>query len=152
MLETLRGYSGLPHRRQWVAEVNGVVWINDSKATNPGATQAALEGLDRPVVLIAGGQGKGADFTVLKAAVIAHAKAVVLFGEDADEIAHKLDGAAPIVRSTGMADAVAQSAGLAERGDYVLLSPACASFDMFSDYVERGRVFMDLVREWERHA
>jgi len=152
MLETLRGYSGLPHRSQWVAEVNGVVWINDSKATNPGATQAALEGLDRPVVLIAGGEGKGADFTVLKAAVKAHARAVVLFGEDADEIAHKLDGTAPIVRSTGMADAVAQSAGLAERGDYVLLSPACASFDMFSDYIERGRVFMDLVREWERHA
>ena len=152
MLETLRGYSGLPHRSQWIAEVNGVAWLNDSKATNPGATLAALEGLDRPVVLIAGGQGKGADFTVLEAVVKAHVKAVVLFGEDADEIAQKLDGAAPIVRSTGMADAVAQSAGLAEPGDYVLLSPACASFDMFNGYAERGRVFMDLVWEWERHA
>lgn len=152
MLETLRGYSGLPHRSQWVAEVNGVAWLNDSKATNPGATLAALEGLDRPVVLIAGGQGKGADFTVLEASVKAHVKAVVLFGEDADEIAQKLDGAAPIVRSAGMADAVAQGAGLAEPGDYVLLSPACASFDMFNGYAERGRVFMGLVREWERHA
>ncbi len=152
MLETLRGYSGLPHRSQWVTEVNGVAWLNDSKATNPGATLAALEGLDRPVVLIAGGQGKGADFSVLKAAVKARAKAVVLFGEDADEIAQNLNDVVPVVRSTGMADAVAQSAGLAKPGDYVLLSPACASFDMFSDYTERGRVFMELVREWERQA
>jgi UDP-N-acetylmuramoylalanine--D-glutamate ligase len=150
MLETLRGYSGLPHRSQWVAEIKGVTWINDSKATNPGATLAALEGLERPVVLIAGGQGKGADFSVLQSAVERHAKAVVLLGEDADEIAQKLTGTVPIVRVASMAEAVAQSASLAGRRDYVLLSPACASFDMFSGYAERGRCFMDCVLEWER--
>lgn len=150
MLKTLRGYCGLPHRSQWIADIKAVTWINDSKATNPGATLAALEGLDRPVILIAGGQGKGADFGSLRAAVKAHARAVVLLGEDADEIARKLADAAPLVRVGGMAEAVAQSAGLAEPGDTVLLSPACASFDMFSGYKERGRVFMDLVRELER--
>ena len=152
MLETLQGYSGLPHRSQWVAEVKGVTWINDSKATNPGATLAALEGLERPVVLIAGGQGKGADFSVLQSAVETYAKAVVLLGEDADEIARALTGTVPIVRVASMAEAVAQSAGLAEWGDYVLLSPACASFDMFSGYAERGRCFVDWVLEWERDS
>lgn len=152
MLVALRGYSGLPHRSQWVAEISGVTWMNDSKATNPGATLAALEGLDRPVVLIAGGRGKGANFGTLRTAVKARARAVVLLGEDADEMALSLADTVPLIRVGGMAEAVAQSAGLAEPGDTVLLSPACASFDMFSGYAERGRVFIDLVRELQRGA
>jgi UDP-N-acetylmuramoylalanine--D-glutamate ligase len=152
MLKVLREYTGLPHRSQWVADFNGVTWLNDSKATNPGATLAALKGLDRPVVLIAGGQGKGADFSVLREAIETQAKALILLGEDAQEMASKLSGAAPIVQVGSMAEALAQSASLAAAGDYVLLSPACASFDMFSGYAERGRVFMDLVRELERHV
>lgn len=150
MLDTLREFPGLPHRSQWVAEQNGVRWVNDSKGTNVGATTAALQGLaatlgDGRIVLIAGGEGKDADFTVLRAPVYAHARAVVLIGRDAPLIESALKDCAFISRATDMKDAVRQAARLAQPGDAILLSPACASFDMYSGYAERGQIFMDEV-------
>jgi UDP-N-acetylmuramoylalanine--D-glutamate ligase len=150
-LEALRTFTGLEHRTQLVANRRGIRWFDDSKGTNPGATVAALDGLVRPdaegrVVLIAGGDGKGADFTPLGAAVEQKARAVVLIGRDAPLIAAVLEGRAPLVRAADMADAVAKADELAQPGDCVLLSPACASFDMFDDYAHRGRVFAEAVR------
>ncbi|MDO9372728.1 MAG: UDP-N-acetylmuramoyl-L-alanine--D-glutamate ligase [Gammaproteobacteria bacterium] len=151
MLETLKEFAGLPHRSQWVAERNGVSWYNDSKGTNVGATLAALSGLGATlgagkIVLIAGGDGKNADFSVLRAAVATHARAVVLIGRDAPLIEAALTGAAPLVHASDMKDAVRKAQHLALAGDAVLLSPACASFDMYSGYEERGRVFAAAVR------
>jgi len=152
MLEELREFSGLPHRCQPIAEIGGVRYINDSKATNPGATRAALEGLamDYPLVLIAGGQGKGADFTELCDAIAASCKAVVLIGEDAPLFAALLDDRLPIVRAESMSAAVMAAAALATEGDVVLLSPACASFDMFRNFADRGDVFAASVQEMGR--
>jgi UDP-N-acetylmuramoylalanine--D-glutamate ligase len=149
--QALRSFPGLPHRSQLVGERNGVRWYDDSKGTNPGATVAALDGLtpegaDGRVVLIAGGDGKGADFAPLLPAVERAARAVVLIGRDALRIERVLAGAAPLVHASDMDDAVLQAAGLAVAGDAVLLSPACASFDMFDNYEHRGRVFADAVR------
>lgn len=146
MFETLRTFGGLPHRTQWVAEANGVVWYNDSKGTNIGATLAAVQGMDRPVVLIAGGQGKGADFRLLRAGLEGRLRAAVLIGEDAPLIEAALQGVATLVRADTMEDAVQAAARQAQPGDAVLLSPACASFDMFKGYDHRGDVFMDSVR------
>ena len=146
MLDTLRRFTGLPHRTQWVADLNGVSWYNDSKGTNVGATLAALQGMPGKVVLIAGGLGKGQDFTPLKAAVAAKARAVVLLGQDAAAIERAVAGAAPVVRVKDMEEAVEQAAHLARDGDAVLLSPACASFDMFRGYDHRGEVFAAAVR------
>jgi UDP-N-acetylmuramoylalanine--D-glutamate ligase len=152
MLEELRRFSGLPHRCQPIAEIAGVRYINDSKATNPGATRAALEGLamDFPLVLIAGGQGKGADFTELCDAIAASCKAVVLIGEDAPVFESLLDDRLPIVRAESMPSAVMAAAALATEGDVVLLSPACASFDMFRNFADRGEVFAESVQEMAR--
>ncbi|RVU83434.1 UDP-N-acetylmuramoyl-L-alanine--D-glutamate ligase [Leucothrix sargassi] len=146
-LEVLRNFAGLPHRTQWVAESNGINWFNDSKGTNVGATVAALQGLPNKTVLIAGGIGKGADFTPLADVVHKNARAVVLFGEDAEQIALALKGDTPIVFASDMENAVVQSRELAAIGDNVLLSPACASFDMFKSYEHRGEVFMDTVKK-----
>jgi UDP-N-acetylmuramoylalanine--D-glutamate ligase len=149
MLEALRGFTGLAHRTQWVRELHGVNWYNDSKGTNVGATLAAIEGFDGPLVLIAGGQGKGADFSSLYAAVADKVRALILLGEDAPLLAQALDGATAIYRASDIEDAVHQAARLAQRGDTVLLSPACASLDMFRNYEHRGEVFMDAVRRLE---
>jgi UDP-N-acetylmuramoylalanine--D-glutamate ligase len=146
MLSTLRRFSGLPHRTQWVANGNGVSWYNDSKGTNVGATLAALSGMPGKVVLIAGGIGKGQDFTPLKDAITAKARAVVLLGQDAAQIERIVAGTAPVVRVKDMDEAVEQAAILARNGDTVLLSPACASFDMFKGYDHRGEVFTTAVR------
>jgi len=147
LLNALRNFEGLPHRVQIVAEINDVVYYDDSKGTNVGATVAALQGLGRPAVLIAGGEGKGQDFTPLHPAVSQHARAVVLIGRDAEMIAAALESCGvPVVRAADMADAVRQSAALAQPGDAVLLSPACASFDMFRNYAHRAEVFVDAVR------
>ncbi len=145
MLQTLREFPGLPHRSQWVAEKDGVAWYNDSKGTNVGATLAALQGMPGKVVLIAGGLGKGADFTPLRQAAMDRARAVVLIGRDAPLIEAALAGVTPVVHAADMEDAVAQACRLAQPGDVVLLSPACASFDMFSGYEERGNVFTNAV-------
>jgi UDP-N-acetylmuramoylalanine--D-glutamate ligase len=146
MLETLRRFPGLPHRTQWVATRNGVDWYDDSKGTNVGATLAALQGMPGKVVLIAGGLGKDQDFTPLRAAVAAKARAVVLLGRDAPAIERAVADVVPVVRVASMEDAVAQAAQLAVSGDTVLLSPACASFDMFRGYEHRGDVFSAAVR------
>src|SRR5512143_588443 len=128
MTDVLRSFPGLPHRCQWIAELNGVNWYEDSKGTNVGATLAALEGMPgNKVVLIAGGQGKGQDFSPLRPAVIARARAVVLIGEDAALIARALEQSVPLINATTMDDAVARAGEAAQRGDTVLLSPACAS-------------------------
>ena len=146
MLAALREFTGLAHRTQWVRERAGVNWYNDSKGTNVGATLAALAGLPGKTVLIAGGQGKGADFSPLRAVAMAKARALVLIGEDRNKIADVVEGYAPYVFAHDMADAVAIAAELAQVGDNVLLSPACASFDMFKSYVHRGDVFSAEVR------
>lgn len=147
MLQVLREFQGLPHRTQWLGEYDGVTWYNDSKATNIGAALAAIHGFDGPLVLIAGGQGKGADFRQLAAGMDERVKAVVLLGEAADEIEQVLRDRFSVHRATDMIDAVRQAAALAEAGDTVLLSPACASFDMFNGYAHRGDVFSLAVRE-----
>ncbi len=147
MLAALQAFAGLPHRSQWVAQIKGVNWYNDSKATNVGAAAAAIRGLPGKHVLIAGGEGKGADFTELAEPVRQRARAVVLVGRDAKLIADALAGAAPVAFASDMRDAVQQAQQLAQAGDNVLLSPACASFDMFDNFEHRGDVFMQAVKE-----
>ncbi len=148
MLEVLREFPGLPHRCQWIAEQNGVNYYEDSKGTNVGATLAALDGLPgEKVVLIAGGQAKGQDFMPLRSVVEQRARAVVLMGEDAKLIEQVLLRAAPLVMAADMNDAVIKARKLAKPGDSVLLSPACASFDMFRNYIERGEAFVAAVME-----
>lgn len=146
MLAVLPEFIGLAHRCQWVAQTHGVTWYNDSKATNVGASVAAIEGMPGGVVLIAGGQAKGQDFAPLKEAVEQHCRAVVLIGEDAAQIQEALADCVPVAQAGNMADAVGQAKRMAEAGDSVLLSPACASFDMFSGFEERGRQFAAAVR------
>ncbi|MEQ1527124.1 MAG: UDP-N-acetylmuramoyl-L-alanine--D-glutamate ligase [Gallionella sp.] len=146
LLEALRSFKGLPHRVERVAVIDGVTYYDDSKGTNVGATVAALEGLGCKSVLIAGGEGKGQDFSPLKQAVIKHARAVVLIGRDAPLIASALGGSGVfVVYAKDMGAAVRQAAQLAEKDDAVLLSPACASFDMFRNYEHRAEVFVQAV-------
>ena len=149
MLSSLRTFSGLEHRCQWVRELKGVNYYNDSKATNVGAALAAIEGLGTDIagklVLIAGGDGKGADFAGLRAPVAANCRAVVLLGRDAERLAEALGDAVPLIRVQTLEQAVQRCAELAESGDAVLLSPACASLDMFKNYEERGRLFAQAV-------
>ncbi len=146
MIEALRHFPGLAHRMELVEEWQGVRWYNDSKATNVGATLAALEGVAGPLVLIAGGEGKGADFAPLRAVLARKARAVVLLGRDAPVLEQALAGAVPVQRVADMAEAVAAAWQLARRGDQVLLSPACASLDMFENYEARGRAFHEALR------
>ncbi len=153
LLEGLRGFRGLPHRVERVAEIDGVVYYDDSKGTNVGATVAALEGLGRKVVLLAGGEGKGQDFAPLRPAVMRHARAVVLIGRDAPLIAAALEGCGvPLQQAANMNEAVRQAAQLAQSGDAVLLSPACASFDMFRNYAHRAEIFVEAVHELIKEA
>lgn len=147
MLQALREFQGLPHRTEWAGEYQGVRWFNDSKATNIGAALAAIQGFDGPLVLIAGGQGKGAHFSELAAGLDARVRHVVLLGEAADEIEAALQGRVPASRAADMPEAVRLAAGQAQPGDTVLLSPACASFDMFSGYQQRGEQFVQALRE-----
>lgn len=149
MLASLREFTGLEHRCQWLRERAGVHYYNDSKATNVGAALAAIEGLGADItgklVLIAGGDGKGADFSGLRAAVAQHCRAVVLLGRDAQAIANVLQDTVPLLHVATLEEAVQRSAELAESGDAVLLSPACASLDMFKNYEERGQLFAQAV-------
>ncbi len=146
MRAALREFPGLPHRSQWVADVRGVRYIDDSKGTNVGATVAALDGLRGPLVLVAGGDGKGQDFAPLAAACRGRVRAAVLIGRDAPRLAEALAGVCALERCDSLEQAVATAARLAEPGDTVLLSPACASLDMFRDYAHRGEVFAAAVR------
>ncbi len=150
LLAGLQTFKGLPHRVERVTEVDGVTYYDDSKGTNVGATLAALEGQlagpDHKVVLIAGGDGKGQDFSPLQPAVAKAARAAVLIGRDADKIEQALQGAGvPLHKATDMSAAVAIAAKLATPGDAVLLSPACASLDMFRNYAHRAEVFIAAV-------
>jgi len=149
MLASLRTFAGLAHRCQWLRERDGVSWYDDSKATNVGAALAAIEGLgadiDGKLVLVAGGDGKGADFSALRAPVAAHCRAVVLLGRDAERLAQALGDSVPLIRVGSLDEAVQQGAALAQPGDAVLLSPACASLDMFKNFEERGRLFAQAV-------
>jgi UDP-N-acetylmuramoylalanine--D-glutamate ligase len=145
-LAALPDFFGLPHRLQLVAERRGVSYVNDSKGTNVGATLAALASVAGPVVLIAGGQSKGANFEPLAVAIADRVRAAVLIGESATELEHVLAGHTTILRAGGMQAAVEAAAGVAGPGDTVLLSPACASQDMFVDYRDRGKAFAAAVR------
>lgn len=150
MLDALREFSGLPHRCQFVDEIDAVRFYDDSKGTNVGATVAAIQGLAdtvEKIVLIAGGESKGAEFAPLAPVVQRHCRAVVLIGESAPALQALL---APVVDThcaDSMASAVALAASVAEVGDAVLLSPACASFDMFDNYIHRGQVFAESVTQ-----
>lgn len=144
-IAALPDFAGLPHRLQAVRERRGVHYVNDSKGTNVGATIAAISGAGAPIVLIAGGQGKGADFAPLLDAARGRVRAAVLLGEAAAELERLFAGSLPTVRVADMPAAVTTAAGLAESGDWVLLSPACASQDMFADYRQRGEIFAALV-------
>jgi UDP-N-acetylmuramoylalanine--D-glutamate ligase len=146
MTGVLRAFRGLPHRSQLVASWRGIRWIDDSKGTNVGATEAAIAGLAAPLVLIAGGEGKGQDFAPLAAACRGKVRHAVLIGRDAPLLATALAPSCAVSLADSMETAVAGAASIAEPGDTVLLSPACASFDMFRDYAHRGDVFAESVR------
>jgi UDP-N-acetylmuramoylalanine--D-glutamate ligase len=146
-LAEFREFTGLPHRMQWVTERCGVRYIDDSKGTNVGATLAAVEGLEGPLVLVAGGDAKGQDFAPLAAAFRGKVRAVQLIGRDAHAIGAALQGVCAIAYHASLPAAVRAAALAACRGDTVLLSPACASLDMFRDYAHRGAVFAAAVQE-----
>ncbi|MDP2804757.1 MAG: UDP-N-acetylmuramoyl-L-alanine--D-glutamate ligase [Gallionellaceae bacterium] len=153
LLNALREFKGLPHRVEKVAEIKEVTYYDDSKGTNVGATVAALDGLGCPTIIILGGDGKGQDFTPLQNAVAKHARVAVLIGRDAEKIEGALhDCGVPIMFAKDLPEAVRVCAAEAQPGDAVLLSPACASFDMFKNYEHRAEVFISAVRELEALA
>ncbi len=145
MCEALKKFKGLDHRMQRVAEIQGVTWVNDSKATNIGACIAALEGYDRKIILIAGGDAKGADMSELKPVIEEKAKSVVLMGKDAGLIEQAISNCVPVHLAKNMVEAVQICADIAETGDSVLLSPACASLDQYKNYEDRGNQFSKAV-------
>ncbi len=149
MLIALTKFTGLPHRTQWIAEKNHVTWVNDSKGTNVGATLAAINGLqaNNKLMLIAGGIAKNADFMPLRSAVCEKVRTVILIGKDAPQIEQVLQGCVPVFYAKDMQDAVNIAADLSHPGDSVLLSPACASFDMFNSYEHRGEMFVEAVED-----
>lgn len=138
-------FTGLPHRVKKINEINKIEFFDDSKGTNVGATVAALTGMPQPVVLIAGGDGKGQDFTPLAAAVRRKARAVVLIGRDAGRIAQAIGNHVPLLHAADMVQAVDRAFSAAQPGDAVLLSPACASYDMYRNYIHRAEIFADAV-------
>jgi UDP-N-acetylmuramoylalanine--D-glutamate ligase len=155
LLHGLREYQGEPHRVELVASIEGVDYYDDSKGTNVGATVAALEGLgkafggeDQQIVLIAGGDGKGQDFSPLAGPTSRYVRAVLLIGRDAPSVRAAIEPTGvPVFDLAGLPEAVHRASGLAKAGDAVLLSPACASLDMFANYAHRAQVFVDAVRE-----
>ncbi|HEY8084299.1 MAG TPA: UDP-N-acetylmuramoyl-L-alanine--D-glutamate ligase [Methylophilaceae bacterium] len=150
ILAALREFKGLPHRVEWVTEINGITFFDDSKGTNVGATCAAIDGLPPKVVLIAGGDGKGQDFNPLQQHIRRNARGVILIGRDAPIIAAAIKAAnVPLIGADTMQEAVQKAFSAAQPGDAVLLSPACASFDMFRNYIHRAEVFVSAVRQLE---
>ena len=147
-ISAFSSFTGLPHRFEFVGNFNGVDWINDSKGTNPGATLASISGQSKPVVLIAGGDAKGADFSILENAVKEHVKAIVLFGRDTGLIEKILPVEMPASKVSTLIEAIYQADEYSSKNDLVLFSPACASFDMFDNYVERGNAFKSAVQEY----
>lgn len=153
VLPALKTFKGLPHRVEPVAEIKGVLYVDDSKGTNVGATLAALEGMGRPVAIVLGGDGKGQDFAPLQDALKRHGRAVALIGQDAARIKQAIQECGlPMESFDGLEKAVRWLAGEAKAGDCVLLSPACASWDMFRDYKHRAEVFIQAVRALEESA
>jgi len=147
VLEGLRGFRGVEHRIEHVTRIGGADYYNDSKSTNIDSLKVALESFSRPVVLIAGGRGKGADYRVLRELVAQTVKRLVTIGEDAPLLEEAFGDLVATERASDMDDAVDRAAGAAGAGDVVLLSPACASFDMYDDFEQRGRVFKEIVRK-----
>jgi len=147
MLAELEQFTGLPHRAQWVADVAGVTYVDDSKGTNVGATLAAVSGLEGPLIIIAGGDGKNQDFAPLAAAFRGKVRHTVLIGRDGRSVAQALRGVCTTEYCASLEQAVRAAASAARAGDTVLLSPACASLDMFRDYTHRGAVFARAVKE-----
>ncbi|NCX96831.1 MAG: UDP-N-acetylmuramoyl-L-alanine--D-glutamate ligase, partial [Chitinophagia bacterium] len=150
-VSVLKEFEGLAHRTQWVAHDKGVTFINDSKGTNLGATYAAIEGLgptlsDGKIILIAGGQGKGADFTPMRPLLEKYVRHVILIGQDAHLLEQQWAGVISMQHAKNLAEAVMFARDYAHAGDIVLLSPACASLDMFKNYEDRGQQFVDLVK------
>ncbi|MGS2717738.1 UDP-N-acetylmuramoyl-L-alanine--D-glutamate ligase [Eionea flava] len=149
MLSTLKRYRGLPHRCEYVETINGAIYINDSKATNVGATLAAIDGFadGKNIVWIAGGESKAADFSPLMATIEKHVKCTILIGRDAPMIEQAVASVVSCINESTLSDAVKRSLEYAANGDVVLLSPACASFDMFAGFEDRGCQFSQIVRE-----
>jgi len=145
--KTLREFGGLEHRLEFVRELGGVRYFNDSKGTNVGAVVKSLESFEEPLILIAGGRDKAGDFSALRDLVSTKVKTLVLIGEAAGKISESLDGLTEIITAKDMREAVMTARKKAKRGDIILLSPACASFDMFQDFEDRGRAFKKVVRE-----
>ncbi|MDH5456591.1 MAG: UDP-N-acetylmuramoyl-L-alanine--D-glutamate ligase [Gammaproteobacteria bacterium] len=150
MLQVLVEFPGLPHRMQFVARIGAVDYINDSKATNVAAAVASIESVDGMLVLVAGGLGKGGDFSELAAAIEGKLRGAVLIGEDAEKIAHALDTVMPVHFAENMESAVHMAASCAEADDTVLLAPACASFDQYDNYMARGDAFIEAVEALKR--
>lgn len=149
LLHGLSTYAGEPHRVEWVCQVNEVEFYDDSKGTNVGASLAAITGLGKPLVLIAGGDGKGQDFAPMVPAIKEHVIAICLIGKDASVMAHAWqDAGVPIQQFASLEEATRSAAQQAQAGQAVLLSPACASLDMFKNYAHRAQVYVDVVREW----
>lgn len=146
-VQGLSQFTGLPHRTERVGDHNGVVWFNDSKGTNVGACVSAIKGMPGPVVLIAGGRGKNADYSALRDIVNERCRGVILIGEDARKIHQAIGDDIPVFYEASMHSAVQRAALTALAGDSVLLSPACASFDMFKNFEMRGLAFTDEVRK-----
>ncbi|MGA2622996.1 MAG: UDP-N-acetylmuramoyl-L-alanine--D-glutamate ligase [Bacteroidota bacterium] len=144
---TLRNFKGVEHRLEFVREVNGVKYINDSKATNVASVWYALQAYDRPIVLLLGGRDKGNDYTQLYKLVERHVKAIVAIGESADTVVREFSSKTNVVRALSLEAAVNQACALARSGDIVLLSPACASFDWFENYEHRGKMFKEFVEK-----
>lgn len=147
MLDAVKEFAGLEHRMQKVAEYNGILFIEDSKGTNVGAVIAGVGGIDRPVHLILGGDGKGQDFTPLRELVLRKCKSVALIGQDSSIIADVLSSIDNVSKHASLQDAIKECINLAVSGDAIILSPACASWDMFKNYKERAEVFVDTVNE-----
>jgi UDP-N-acetylmuramoylalanine--D-glutamate ligase len=146
VVEALKGFKGLAHRVELVADIAGVTYVDDSKGTNVGATLAAIEGMGRKVAIVLGGDGKGQDFSPLKNALAVHGRAVALIGRDASAIEAAIEGCGlPMQRVVDMDEAVRWLASQAQAGDCVLLSPACASLDMYKNYAHRAQAFIDAV-------
>ena len=149
----IQTFKPLPHRLELVAQIEGVSWYNDSISTTPVSTIAAIEAFDEPKIIIAGGYDKGLAFDELGAAISAKAKAAVLIGQTADAIIRTIDtqdGKITVKKASTMARAVETAGELAQKGDVVLLTPACASYDMFRNFQERAEVFCRLVKKLNR--
>lgn len=149
-IAALRTFGGVEHRIEFVTQISGVDFYNDSKATNVDSLKVALESFSAPIVLIAGGEGKGTDYRVLRDLVRQHVRHLVLIGEDTPKIEAAYGDLVACEHAADMSDAVQRAAAVAQPGDAVLLSPACASFDMYTSFEHRGRVFKDVVTDYAR--